>query len=66
MTEKTKNAGTICYLRLGDAARLAMISRNGLDLAIAKGWLRVIKTPDDYPAIDARDAISLKQRIWGF
>jgi hypothetical protein len=54
-----------CLLRMGDVARLALINRAGLDAAISRGWVRVVWNAEGFQAIDARDAIALKHRLWG-
>lgn len=49
---------------IGEAARIIMISRDGVDLAIRKGRLRVSRDSTGRRVVDLADVLALKKRLW--
>jgi hypothetical protein len=50
---------------VGDAARLAYINRDGMELAIRRGHIRIERNETGQRFVNANDALKLRALLWG-
>jgi hypothetical protein len=52
------------FVPVGEAARICMITRDGVDLAIRKGYIRVTRNAEGQRVVSLADVLDFKSRMW--